>query len=487
MATNISFGTYSPHDETETTIMNITLGLFFDGTLNNKRNTYIRKEIEKKEKGQLYDKEAVKDDPWGIDKDSFENDYTNVARMQKYYSLKTNVIYIEGIGTLDGDTDTVAGYTTGLGETGVRAKVRSGCEKVFEKIPQEKDVKWNLVIDVFGFSRGAAAARAFINEVTKGRYTASKVWNSKEEKYEYYDLDFKKVEKEQLPRRGHLGLLCEQKGVDILTIKFRFVGLFDTVSSYGLNFEDDTTDKTDIKEINLKAISDSAVKNVVQIAAGHEWRKNFNLTNINSAGSKGIQYILPGCHCDIGGAYENANYEQNHFVEIGKEAKDILIKYGSASKQFEPFKEKYKKELVDSGWYKPEQLKYMTVMGDNSIMYKGTRYIDQKYSFISLQFMSEFATEKGAKFDIDKIEKEFDIPKKVGDKEHLLNYVKNKLEAYIKAVKASDPSKRSAVSYKAYLDINNEKSLMRNYLHWSATDKLGHAPRKNKIRTIIDG
>ena len=88
---------------------------------------------------------------------------------------------------------------------------------------------------------------------------------------------------------------------------------------------------------------------------------------------------------------------------------------------------------------------------------------------------------------MDKIEKEFDIPKKVGDKEHLLNYVKNKLEAYIKAVKASDPSKRSAVSYKAYLDINNEKSLMRNYLHWSATDKLGHAPRKNKIRTIIDG
>ena len=86
MATNISFGTYSPHDETETTIMNITLGLFFDGTLNNKRNTYIRKEIEKKEKGQLYDKEAVKDDPWGIDKYSFENDYTNLSRMQKNYS-----------------------------------------------------------------------------------------------------------------------------------------------------------------------------------------------------------------------------------------------------------------------------------------------------------------------------------------------------------------------------------------------------------------
>lgn len=486
MATNVSLGTYSPPDETETNVKNITLGLFFDGTLNNMRNTYIRKEKENKKNGKTYDKEAVKDDPWGFDKGSFENDYSNVARMQKYYSLKNNVIYIEGIGTLDGDTDTVAGYTTGLGETGVRAKVRSGCKKVFEKIPQEKDVKWNLVIDVFGFSRGAAAARAFVNEVTKGRYTASKIWNYDDEKYEYYDLDYEKVATEQLPRRGHLGLLCEQKGVEILTIKFRFVGLFDTVSSFGFDFDDDTKDKDDIKKINLKAISDSAVQNVVQIAAGHEWRKNFNLTNINSAGSKGIQYILPGCHCDVGGAYENANYEQNHFVEISKDAKDIIMKYGSASKQFEPFKEKFKKELVDSGWYKPEQLKYMNVMGDYSIMYKGTRYIDQKYSFISLHFMSEFATEKGAKFD-EGLKNEFKIPKKVGDKEHILNYVKTKLEEYIKAVKAAEISKRSTISYKTYLDINNEKILINSNIHWSATDKIGHAPRKNKIRTIIDG
>ena len=365
--------------------------------------------------------------------------------------------------------------------------MRSGCEKILEKIPQGKDEKWNLVLDVFGFSRGAAAARAFVNEVTKSRYTASKVWNSKEEKYEYYDLDFKKVEKEQLPKRGHLGLLLEENKIEVLTIKFRFVGLYDTVSSFGFDFDDDTTDKDDIKKINLKAISDIAVKNVVQIAADHEWRKNFNLTNINSAGSKGIQYILPGCHCDIGGAYENANYEQNHFVEIGKEAKDIIMKYGSASKQFEPFKEKYKKELVDSGWYKPQQLKYMNVMGDYSIMYKGTRYIDQKYSFISLHFMSEFASEKGAKFDMEGIKKKYEIPKKAGDKEHILNYVKKKLEEYIKAVKTAETSKRSSISYKAYLDIDNEKILINSSIHWSATDKMGHAPRKNKIRTIIDG
>ncbi|MBF7093677.1 DUF2235 domain-containing protein, partial [Flavobacterium sp. ALJ2] len=115
--------------------------------------------------------------------------------------------------------------------------------------------KVNLVLDVFGFSRGAAAARAFINEITKERYTASKVWNAEKKKYNYYDLDLKKVEKEQLPKRGHLGLLLEKKKIEINVLEIRFVGLYDTVSSYGVNFNDDTKAKDDVKEINLRAIS----------------------------------------------------------------------------------------------------------------------------------------------------------------------------------------------------------------------------------------
>ncbi|OXG07730.1 putative alpha/beta hydrolase family protein DUF2235 [Flavobacterium araucananum] len=488
MATNISFGNYTPPDKTEKEIKEMTLAVLFDGTLNNQRNTYIRKEKEKKKKGVSYDKDAVKDDPWGVDKDSYDNDYSNVARIQEFYSLgKDKALYIEGIGTLDGDTDTLAGYLTGTGETGIRAKVRSGCEKVFNEVSKLKGAKVNLVLDVFGFSRGSAAARAFVNEVTKGAYTASKVWDSEKEKWNYYDLDSKKVEKEQLPKRGHLGVLCEKNEIEINTVKIRFVGLYDTVSSYGVNFEDDATGKDDVREINLKAISDSAVKNVVQIAAGHEWRKNFNLTNINSAGTKGIQYLLPGCHCDIGGAYENGSFEQDHFVKMDKDGRDAAMKYGFASKQFEPFKEKYKKELVESGWYKPDQLKFVMVTDDYNIMYKGTRYIDQRYSFLSLHFMSGFAKEKEAGFDIDGIKKKFKIPEKAGDKEHILGYVKKKLEAYIEAVKNTEDYKRSTLSYKKYLDFANEKTLINTNLHWSATDKTGHGPRANQIRKIIDG
>lgn len=488
MATNISFGNYTPPDKTVQGIDELTLAVLFDGTLNNKRNTYIRKEKEKKKKGLSYDKDAVKDDPWGVDKDSYENDYSNVARLQEFYLLgKNKALYVEGIGTLDGDTDTLGGYLTGTGETGIRAKVRLGCEKVFNEVLKLKSTKVNLVLDVFGFSRGAAASRAFVNEVTKGSYTASKVWDSEQNKWDYYDLDLKKVDKEQLPKRGHLGLLFEKNKIEINTVKIRFVGLYDTVSSYGINFEDDTTDKDDVREINLKSIGDSAVKNVVQIAAGHEWRKNFNLTNINSAGSKGIQYILPGCHCDIGGAYENGYFEQIHFVKIEKDGKDALMRYGSGSKQFEPYKEKYKNELVNSGWYKPDQLKYVMTTDDYNIIYKGTRYIDQRYSFLSLHFMCEFAKEKDAGFDIDGIKKKFKIPEKAGDKEHILNYVKKKLEEYIQAVKNTEDYKRSSISYKKHLDFTNEKILINTNLHWSATDKTGHGPRANKIRKIIDG
>ncbi|MBF7093651.1 hypothetical protein IUY40_19190, partial [Flavobacterium sp. ALJ2] len=225
-----------------------------------------------------------------------------------------------------------------------------------------------------------------------------------------------------------------------------------------------------------------AVKNVVQIAAGHEWRKNFNLTNINSATTRGIQYILPGCHCDIGGAYENGNYEQNHLVKMDKEGIATVIKYGAGSKQFEYFKEKYKKELVESGWYKPDQLKYIMTTDNYNIIYKGIRYIDQRYSFLSLHFMCGFAAEKGAGFNISGLKEKFEIPEKAGDKEHILNYVKKKLEAYIQAVKDTEDYTRLPISYTKYLDFANEKILINTNLHWSATDKTGHEPRANNIR-----
>lgn len=472
--TNIVFGSYSPTEEEDSGEIEIRLGFFFDGTLNNERNTYIRKEKEKKKKGLKYDEKATKDDPWGFDKDSYLNDYSNVARMYHFYTSAASV-YIEGIGTLNGDTDTVAGYTMGLGETGIRPKVRKGCEKLKEKLTANTNVK--ITIDVFGFSRGAAAARAFVNEVTKTKYDATLTDNG------YVDLDGHFVSKKKLPARGHLGLLCEQDNIVITNLTIQFVGLYDTVSSYGGNFENDNTSKADINELGLSAISGPKVLNVVQIAAGHEWRENFNLTTIESTNGKGLEVTIPGAHADIGGCYESETFTQYHNVSVSP-ARII-----NNENEYNNLANQKKNIFIDEGWYLDKELtisphsnKYVNYIGLN-----GKRFIDKRYSYIPLHFMCSLSSEKGSVFNVNGVTEKFKIPEKAGNEEHILHYAKSKLEQYISAVKKEEYSKRNKISYKSYLNFANEKKIINQYVHWSATEKTGHGPRKNKARKLVYG
>ena len=173
--------------------------------------------------------------------------------MQEAYPRKDIYfsVYVEGIGTKNPDKkndgslsyygDFTYGQGYGTGETGLFEKVEKCCKDLAEKLSKKVPLPIDMVtIDVFGFSRGSAAARAFIHEITRPKYSATIF---KGEKIQYFDLDYKEVEKEDLPARGHLGLLFEEKNIKVNALKIRFVGLYDTVSSYGINFDDDTTDK----------------------------------------------------------------------------------------------------------------------------------------------------------------------------------------------------------------------------------------------------
>ena len=71
-----------------------------------------------------------------------------------------------------------------------------------------------------------------------------------------------------------------------------------------------------------------------------------------------------------------------------------------------------------------------------------------------------------------------------GDKQHILDYVKEKLELYVKAVKNKPVNERHSIKYTDFLDFENEKILLNKYIHWSATDKTGHSPRPNHKRVI---
>ena len=194
----------------------IVIAMFFDGTRNNKTNVFAREHYEK---GVADDKEAKAYEKHGKDA-SYTNDHSNVDKLwQAMNASNTEVIsiYVEGIGTddLEGD-DWLLAPAFGIGDNGIRGKVRDACEKVAEAI--DKTVK-TVTFDVFGFSRGAAAARNFVYEI-----------NRKDGVIELKDVDDQLYAPEgKAPKAGFLGYYLqhnrnfEKEDIEKLRIKTRFV------------------------------------------------------------------------------------------------------------------------------------------------------------------------------------------------------------------------------------------------------------------------
>ncbi|WP_167389657.1 phospholipase effector Tle1 domain-containing protein [Janthinobacterium svalbardensis] len=126
-------------------------------------------------------------------------------------------------------------------------------------------------LSIFGFSRGAALARAFSNDMLKACTTG---------------------------KDGQL----RYKGVPI---RFNFMGLFDTVASFGLpalNVD------TPFSEKNL--VVPHAVERCVHYVAAHELRFSFPVDLIRKNGalkSGWTETVYPGAHSDVGGGYEPKN------------------------------------------------------------------------------------------------------------------------------------------------------------------------------------
>ncbi|WP_158799336.1 DUF2235 domain-containing protein [Pedobacter sp. L105] len=344
---------------TKEDLVDITVGMFFDGTGNNRNN------IDQRDKNSsiYHDKTTGWKWKWQ-DNTSYENDRTNVDHLEKMYKKESLYfsIYIEGIGTTNDDYDSVVDMGLGTGVTGIRAKVRSGCEKLVKLITRNTPKNINtLTVDVFGFSRGAAAARNFVHEITKGPYDAH-TGDTNEDVSTLYDDDGYAVSKKELPSRGHFGLKLEvlKRKVNFVTI--RFAGLFDTVSAYGANH------KNDVAELDLNAVN-RAYK-IVHLTAADETREKFELASVTKNDS---EFSLPGVHSDVGGSYrDNVNEE----VSLDEEMLSVLNREKIINDE--------KNALVEQGWYRPSQM-------SNSQPYKliGNRMLSNKYSLIPLHLMFE--------------------------------------------------------------------------------------------------
>ncbi|WP_136669253.1 DUF2235 domain-containing protein [Flavobacterium sp. H122] len=460
---NIQFNPYSPKEEQKKEeLIDITLGVFFDGTLNNKNNT-----DERKKNSAVFQNE-------GKDKDedtSYYNDWSNVARLWDNYD-KAKSIYIEGIGTEDNKSDTTQGYAFGTGTTGVRGKVRKGCEKVVtaaKEVAKNKKSKTinTLTLDVFGFSRGAAAARNFVYEINKAKYKPTPVNHSKNDFAEpvWVDSDGYSTTLQELPKRGHLGLKLKEAGIEVTNVVVRFLGIFDTVSSYGGSF------KNDIEDLSLDSIQ--RAKSIIHFIAEDEHRENFALTNVNT----GIEKKFPGVHSDIGGGYES-----------GIETIEELETDWTNRNDLEPFR----KQLIDQGWYKEDQLKYTG--GNFYFALEGKRDLKKTYSYVPLHFMAKYGVLKELPINTNKIENmKYSI-----SNDPLLVRVKNRLEPYVmgdgayysfkwfKDIHKKYESNKSSPNYQKELNEQQDLRALRNgYLHWSAKrEGIGMDPTSDRKRVV---
>ena len=475
-------------------LLEVSLNLFFDGTQNNKTNTELGKDYA----------ESNHDD------DSYTNDLSNVAR--GFDAIDPNAenqvaAYIEGIGTEDKESETTlwgslpnnSGTPLGTGDRGIEAKVAKGCKNGAEALKKYGGKKGiHLKVNVYGFSRGAAAARNFLHianssvriiKMFSGKIKVHPPGNSwkPQESLIFSDEDGSKTA--FISQFGYFGASLIYKNIKPEKITFNFVGLYDTVASFGLIHSDDTTD------LGLDAVKKAYF--VLQIAADDEYRDNFDSTNIDSASVKGLQFTLPGVHSDIGGCYVNGLTENvDIYLDNGNNP-------GSGAR--------FRQILINEGWYKPQQiwLEKLTPAMDGIVpvyMLKGKRPLFNTYDKISLNTMFNISKQEqfGVKYDTDAM------------KDHAINdpfliVVNNQLQAYMNACNTLRNSyiteynknnsaghyleKIKAINYEDYLKFEDLETLRNKYLHWSASvTKFGFDPKvgevtngKNRKRKIQPG
>ncbi|AJQ97126.1 T6SS phospholipase effector Tle1-like catalytic domain-containing protein [Gynuella sunshinyii] len=256
----------------------LRIGLFFDGT------------------GQdRYNDERLPD-----------RDISNVAKLHDLYLeqtteqgneiITTRAIYIPGVGTITGREtddgfkakDSKIGLGLGMGKTGGYARIELALGQINEHLnEQEYD---EVIFDVFGFSRGAALSRHFVNLINEWPEQLT-IWELKYRNPLLVSiLPVEPVKRQVSAFPQHL------------RHRVHFVALWDTVGSFGWPADERNLDFN----LNLNAHS---AERVMHIVSAHEIRHNFPSTRLADASGRlpanFTEIMAPGVHCDVGAGYEN--------------------------------------------------------------------------------------------------------------------------------------------------------------------------------------
>lgn len=292
----------------------IRMGVFFDGTNNNQWRDWPN--------GVADSRTPDKDDNGPTNVAKLWYLYTDIGDIQKrvyHHGVGTDSHRIRGMAQAGADrqaTDSAGRRDAGTDDTaydwrgnafggGGKARTIWGLKHLSEFFSKNNNpLAAEKLVEVYGFSRGAAIARDFINRVI-----LEGVDNLKDKS------GFRYISVPNMGRMG--GGYGGQQTVRVpafqrhQNIILHFVGVFDTVASFGLG---GLQAGDAIANYNF-FIDHTKVKHTVHMIAEDEIRGNFPVTSLfpdpRQEGDEKrytykdnmVELWYPGVHCDIGGAY----------------------------------------------------------------------------------------------------------------------------------------------------------------------------------------
>lgn len=429
------------------------IGVFFDGTGNNKENDIPRGKA------------------------------SNIAKLSDSYPerivdaemLHYEMHYENGVGTIDG-VDEVDYELSGLalGDGAIQRVHRAIKEtaKFFDERPCAKE----FIVDVFGFSRGAAQARHFVNEI----HDRAAGPNVRIGFVGLYDTVASFVD----GWFGAIGLRKDRAGDNINNAEWEVEAGTQTVRRGNREVEVPYY-QTMIQPFNFH-LNASSAEYIEHFTARDEVRKNFPLSSLLPHDGGGLkQQECIGVHSDIGGGYAADEGEYvNKLARIGR----LELRHGQKPSAFdrvgrvnpEVYRVRYLlsedevKQIIEQG----EQAGYAVTeeRRGNSIWLVGKKNVKKELANVYLHLMHKRAVEVGVPFLRLRSNPENNIPED--------------LEAYGKLI----------INEESGLQID-EMKIYANYVHQSDVDPedrapifkiksffgdLANEPDEGEIRTVFD-
>ena len=204
--------------------------------------------------------------------------WSNVALLFDVLDMKDTVDvvqrgkYIDGVGTREGEELSGGGLGIGLDE-----RVEEACDFLYQEFCAALKRKEEPHVYIFGFSRGAFAARWLaslldFSGVSKGRPAPRKLF----------------VNHKKQDRKAAKALIDADKVFHPINVDF--LGVWDTVEA-------------SIDKIKGIGVVPKCVAKAYHALAVDEWRRPFSPTRFAKS-TKVTEVWFPGSHTDVGGGYE---------------------------------------------------------------------------------------------------------------------------------------------------------------------------------------